>query len=194
MRKDLKSWAGSIRLAVMLMAAIPQGSESQRREYCGIFSAECRNQELVLPLANGRWVGENGGMPTPDHAASILDLPQVSGNYFFPQDRSIDDPFIVEVQGARLHCFHRIVAPQNLTLVHFHGNGEVVADYVPNVADELATLGLNSLFVEYRQYGGSTGQAHLVAMLGDGEAGSTGLFDVFAKCTVWLRGVEVGRR
>ena len=35
---------------------------------------------------------------------------------------------------------------------------------------EIETIGLNSLFVEYRQYGGSTGKAQLVAMLGDGEA------------------------
>jgi hypothetical protein len=55
-------------------------------------------------------------------------------------------------------------------MVHFHGNGEAVADYVPDMAEVFAALGLNSLFVEYREYGGSTGQARLVAMLGDGEA------------------------
>jgi len=115
---------------------------------------------------------ENGGMHEPNlnPIASILDVPQVSGKYFFPQERSIDDPFVVEVPGARLNCFHRVVATDNITLVHFHGNGEAVADYVPDMADELADLNLNSLFVEYRQYGGSTGLAHLVAMLGDGEA------------------------
>lgn len=109
-------------------------------------------------------------MPTRSTPASILDLPEVSGNYFFPQDRSVDEPFVVDVNGAQLNCYHRVVAHQNLTLMHFHGNGETVADYVPDMADELADLGLNSLFVEYRQYGGSTGKAHLVAMLGDGEA------------------------
>ena len=127
-------------------------------------------QAMTYPLADGRPVGENEGMHPPNPASSILDLPQVSGRYFFPQDRSVNNPFVVEVPGALLHCFHRVVAPENLTLVHFHGNGEAVADYVPEMADELASLGLNSLFVEYRQYGGSTGQAHLVAMLGDGEA------------------------
>jgi pimeloyl-ACP methyl ester carboxylesterase len=55
-------------------------------------------------------------------------------------------------------------------MVHFHGNGEAVADYVPTMADLFEEIGLNSLFVEYRQYGSSTGQARLVAMLGDGEA------------------------
>jgi pimeloyl-ACP methyl ester carboxylesterase len=38
------------------------------------------------------------------------------------------------------------------------------------MADVFADLGLNALFVEYREYGGSTGKAQLVTMLGDGEA------------------------
>jgi alpha-beta hydrolase superfamily lysophospholipase len=109
-------------------------------------------------------------MPTPKPPASILDLPEVSGEYFSPQDRRIVEPFVVNVNGTQLNCFHHVVASQNLTLVHFHGNGEAVADYLPDMADELANLGLNSLFVEYRQYGGSKGKACLVAMLGDGEA------------------------
>lgn len=100
---------------------------------------------------------------------SILDHPAISDCYLFPQPRCIDDPFIVPVTGAELACYRRIVNPANFTLVHFHGNGEAVADYVPWMADEFARLGLNSLFVEYRQYGDSTGKAQLVAMLGDGE-------------------------
>lgn len=101
---------------------------------------------------------------------SILDQPAISGCYLFPQARCVDAPFMVQVAGAELACYRKIVDPAKLTLVHFHGNGEAVADYVPWMADELATLGLNSLFVEYRQYGASTGKAQLVAMLGDGEA------------------------
>ena len=101
---------------------------------------------------------------------SILDLPAISGCYLFPQPRRIAEPFVVSVAGAELACFRRVIDPASFTLVHFHGNGEAVADYVPWLADELAAMGLNSLFVEYRQYGGSTGQAQLVAMLGDGEA------------------------
>jgi len=106
-------------------------------------------------------------MPSQD---SILDQPVISGCYLFPQRRYVNDPFMVPVTGAELACYRHIVDPTQRTVVHFHGNGEAVADYVPWMADELATLGLNSLFVEYRQYGGSTGKAQLVAMLGDGEA------------------------
>lgn len=101
---------------------------------------------------------------------SILDQQAISGCYLFPQARFVHDPFMVQVEGAELACYRRIIEPDNFTLVHFHGNGEAVADYVPWLADQLSTLGLNSLFVEYRQYGGSPGKAQLVAMLGDGEA------------------------
>lgn len=100
---------------------------------------------------------------------SILDHPAISGCYLFPQSRQIDDPFVVQVAGAELACYRKIVDPTVFTMVHFHGNGEAVADYVPWLAREFAAFGLNSLFVEYRGYGGSTGKARLVEMLGDGE-------------------------
>lgn len=101
---------------------------------------------------------------------TILDHPAISGRYLLPQPRCLDDPFIVRVTGAELACYRRIVDPTAFTLVHFHGNGEAVADYVPWMADDIAGLGLNALFVEYRQYGSSTGEAKLASMLGDGEA------------------------
>jgi len=104
------------------------------------------------------------------NCANILDNPAISGRYLFPQPRYVDDPFMVEVAGAELACCRRIIDPEKLTVVHFHGNGEAVADYIPDMANIFADLGLNSLFVEYREYGGSTGQARLVSMVGDGEA------------------------
>jgi pimeloyl-ACP methyl ester carboxylesterase len=82
----------------------------------------------------------------------------------------VDDPFIVEVDGAELTCYRKVIDPDGYTVVHFHGNGESVSDYVPDLADVFARMGLNSLFVEFREYGGSTGEAQLVAMLGDGAA------------------------
>lgn len=106
-------------------------------------------------------------METPD---SILDHPAISGCYLFPQDRGVADPFMIDVDGVLLACYLQIVDPDRFTMVHFHGNGEAVDDYVPWMADAIASLGLNALFVEYRQYGSSTGKAQLVAMLGDGEA------------------------
>lgn len=101
---------------------------------------------------------------------SILDHPAISGAYLFPQPRFVADPFVVHVDGAELACCRKVVDPENLTLVHFHGNGECVADHVPYIGDAFGDLGLNTLFVEYREYGASTGKAQLVSMLGDGEA------------------------
>lgn len=101
---------------------------------------------------------------------NILDHPAISGCYLFPQRRSVINPFMVQVTGAELACYRRIIDPDGFTLMHFHGNGESVADYIPWMADVLSDLGINSLFVEYRQYGASTGKAQLVAMLGDGNA------------------------
>ena len=109
-------------------------------------------------------------MSSSDSKISILDHPAVSGCYLFPQDRFVKAPFLVNVPGAVLVCARNIIDPSWLTLVHFHGNGEAVADYVPWMAREFSALGLNSLFVEYREYGRSTGRAQLAAMLGDGEA------------------------
>ncbi len=100
---------------------------------------------------------------------SFLDHPAISGHYLFPQPRCVKDPLMVEVAGAELACYRKVIDPGKFTMVHFHGNGEAVADYVPDMADIFADLGLNSLFVEYREYGDSTGQARLVTMLGDGE-------------------------
>ncbi|QDV12235.1 Alpha/beta hydrolase family protein [Rosistilla oblonga] len=101
---------------------------------------------------------------------SILNHPAISGRYLFPQDRTVGDPFMVNVDGAELACYRRSVEPEAFTMIHFHGNGEAVADYVPFMSDVLADMNLDSLFGEYREYGGSTGRAQLVAMLGDREA------------------------
>jgi len=146
------------------------------------------SEELVtnsnLPLATLIEVGNDHRLADPGplkamlaacqrmhrQRTSILDHPAISGRYLFPQDRTVDDQFMVKVDGAELACYQRIVNPDAFTLIHFHGNGEAVADYVPSLADIFADMDLNSLFVEYRDYGGSTGEAKLVAMLGDGEA------------------------
>ncbi len=101
---------------------------------------------------------------------NILDQPAISGRYLFPQPRKVANLFNVDVDGAKLACFLRVINPEALTIVHFHGNGEAVADYVPFMANVFTRMNLNSLFVEYRQYGGSTGKAQLVKMLPDGQA------------------------
>lgn len=102
-------------------------------------------------------------------AASLLDHPLVCSRYFFPRRDAPRSATLVRVDGAVLACAaHRPHADAPL-VVHYHGNGEVVADYVPSVAEAFAAAGMNSFFVEYRGYGASTGTPALVAMLADVE-------------------------
>ncbi|MEI8256792.1 MAG: alpha/beta hydrolase [Deltaproteobacteria bacterium] len=101
---------------------------------------------------------------------SVFDHPLIAERYFFPRREAPRVTTPIAVRGAVLACAsHRPHADAPL-VVHFHGNGEVVDDYVPDVAEALAAVGLNSFFVEYRGYGASTGKPALVGMLDDVEA------------------------
>jgi uncharacterized protein len=95
---------------------------------------------------------------------NILDHPIISKRYFFPRADSVDEPFRVETRGVELLCHRTAGDPM---LVHFHGNGEVVSDWVPELSRSLSKHGIGSLFSEYRGYGGSGGSPALVSMLDD---------------------------
>ena len=98
----------------------------------------------------------------------LFDHPTVSQRYFFPRrGRPTRDTFEVQVDGAILCCARHQANPSWPWIVHFHGNGEIVADYIPDLADTFAALGANSFFAEYRGYGGSTGAPLLATMLTD---------------------------
>ncbi len=100
---------------------------------------------------------------------SILDHPVISERYFFPRREAFDDPFVVKpALGLELACFRRISDPAAMTLLHFHGNGEVVADYLPELDEAVAAMGFNLVLAEYRGYGMSTGHPSMAAMLDDG--------------------------
>jgi pimeloyl-ACP methyl ester carboxylesterase len=98
----------------------------------------------------------------------LLDHPALSSAYFFPRRNPIDDPFwVTAADGARLACYRAAPFSDALTMIHFHGNAEVVADYVPAMARLVNGLGANVVFAEYRGYGSSTGTASLGKMLDD---------------------------
>ena len=105
---------------------------------------------------------------------SPLDVPEVLLRLFHPRPElsptgahppardlliPVDDQAVV---GARFHP----AAAAAPTLLFFHGNGEIVADY-----DELAPFyrrqGVNFLPVDYRGYGRSTGAPTVSAMMRD---------------------------
>jgi pimeloyl-ACP methyl ester carboxylesterase len=99
----------------------------------------------------------------------LVDHPLISHRMFFPRPSDLAPTCSVVVEGARLACyaFHR--HPQGATVLHFHGNGELAAEYAADSAQLFLCLGVNVCFAEYRGYGASTGTPGLGAMLGDGE-------------------------
>ncbi|OGQ77420.1 MAG: hypothetical protein A2289_25300 [Deltaproteobacteria bacterium RIFOXYA12_FULL_58_15] len=100
----------------------------------------------------------------------FFDHPILSERYFFPRSDRPANPTWVSSAEVRLCCWEERRHPGAPTLVHFHGNGEVVADYIPELSDAFAAMGINTFFAEFRGYGGSTGQASMIAMLDDVDA------------------------
>ncbi len=99
---------------------------------------------------------------------TILDHPLVSERYFFPRREALQDACWVELPDCNLACWRSPPRPGALTLLYFHGNGELVSDYLPEIAEALLALGVDLVLVEYRGYGLSTGKPSLCGMLGDG--------------------------
>ncbi|TNE46323.1 MAG: alpha/beta hydrolase [Deltaproteobacteria bacterium] len=99
-----------------------------------------------------------------------LDHHIISQRYFFPRQGSLPETYWVTSGEAQLACYRRHVDDNALTFVHFHGNGELVSDYLPDFADLIQDQPLNLCFVEYRGYGESTGVPQLAAMMDDTQA------------------------
>jgi uncharacterized protein len=93
---------------------------------------------------------------------SLLDHPVISERYFFPGPDAPRDPWVVD----GLRC-GRKTKDRGVALLHFHGNGEVVADWLGDFARALDAGALDAYFAEYRGYGGSTGRPSLSALLAD---------------------------
>jgi len=100
----------------------------------------------------------------------LLNSEIVSKRYFYPRYSSFEQPYYVESGENILACYYHKVENPKKTIIHFHGNGEVVSDYFDSFLPQIEKLGCNILFAEYRQYGLSTGEApSLVGMLEDVE-------------------------
>ncbi len=98
---------------------------------------------------------------------SLLDHPLISERYFFPRRAFLPEPFWIDCGDARLACCFYEGHPGGRTIVHFHGNGEVVADYAEDFITIIDAMGYNCFLAEYRGYGMSTGRPGLVTMLDD---------------------------
>lgn len=98
---------------------------------------------------------------------SLLNHPIISQRYFFPRSAPVSQTFWVDCPEARLACYYHEIDPHAHTVVHFHGNGEVVADYLDGFPELIGRMGCNSFLAEFRGYGGSTGTPQLGRMLED---------------------------
>ncbi|WP_305044462.1 alpha/beta hydrolase [Geoalkalibacter sp.] len=97
----------------------------------------------------------------------LLNHPLIAARYFFPRPDRVAQPFWVQSGDARLACSYHRPFPQGRTLIHFHGNGEVAADWEEILPQALEALGLNCLLAEFRGYGASDGRPQLGFMLDD---------------------------
>jgi pimeloyl-ACP methyl ester carboxylesterase len=97
----------------------------------------------------------------------FLDHPLLTSRYFYPWPNNYLEPFFVEGDGLRLGCRYLRPHENAPTIIHFHGNGESVADYIGEFEEIITGLGANLLLAEYRGYGMSNGVPALAAMLDD---------------------------
>jgi pimeloyl-ACP methyl ester carboxylesterase len=111
---------------------------------------------------------EREGQSIMPNSETILDHPIVSSRYFFPRREPLSEPYWIEAaDGSTLACYYQAVHPAAKTVVYFHGNGEVVSDYLPDFPQWITRARCNVLLAEYRGYGMSTGRPALAGMLED---------------------------
>lgn len=120
----------------------------------------------------------------PDYAA--LDVPEVLLRLFHPRPElaSFNPPttaqeMLIPVEpgvavGGRFYA----AGPKAPTLLFFHGNGEIVADY-EDLGPIYTRHGLNFFPVDYRGYGRSSGTPTVTAMMRDCQV-------IFAFAQEWL--------
>lgn len=98
---------------------------------------------------------------------SILDHALISERYFFPRQVEFEDPYWVDNKDVKLSCYYFQKNPDFKTVVLFHGNGEIVLDYVELYVPIFAEMEFNCFLAEYRGYSMSYGTPSLVSMLED---------------------------
>lgn len=100
----------------------------------------------------------------------LLNTREVTQVTLWPRKSMVPNPYIVSCSGADLRCFYHECNADGFTVVFFHGNGEVVADFVETLPRHFEAIGCNTFLVEFRGYGGSTGEPGIGHLLADCEA------------------------
>ena len=97
--------------------------------------------------------------------SGIFDSDAFNDRLFFPRDDTSAPPngardLMVTVAGAQLHVRIHAADGARCTVLLFHGNGEVVADY-DDAAARFADCGAALAIADFRGYGASTGEPNL---------------------------------
>jgi alpha-beta hydrolase superfamily lysophospholipase len=104
--------------------------------------------------------------------ASVFDGARFNELLFFPRPDATPPPpgaeeLFVDVPDGRIHVRLHPAEGTRLTILHFHGNGEVVSDY-DDLAPRFAALGARLVACDYRGYGRSQGTSDLRSCVADG--------------------------
>jgi len=114
------------------------------------------------------------------------DKPEISLSLFYPRkepDSSSEDEsdcLMIPVPENTVLSgrFHRS-GEECPTILFFHGNGEIAADYC-DIGGHYRRMGINFLPVDYRGYGRSTGSPTVTAMMRDAHV-------IFSHVKAWLK-------
>jgi pimeloyl-ACP methyl ester carboxylesterase len=108
---------------------------------------------------------------------NLLDHSVISDRYFFPRSDPPTLPWLVNVDDRVELACARLDRGRSAAILHFHGNGEVVADWA-DFGGMLDANGIDVVFAEYRGYGGSRGRPSLTSLLDDALV----VFDAMIAC------------
>jgi pimeloyl-ACP methyl ester carboxylesterase len=84
-----------------------------------------------------------------------------------PDPPSAEKLSVVAADGTRVHAL--LIASGPVTIVFFHGNGEVIGDDLW-LAEQMSARGFSTVLVEYRGYGRSAGSPSEAGLYADAEA------------------------
>jgi hypothetical protein len=112
---------------------------------------------------------------TPDYG--FLDQPEVARVLFHPRSDPPNRPLPLRVRLVRIPVDEGIAIsgrlhradPAGPTVLFFHGNGEIAADY-DGISPLYTGLGINLFVADYRGYGSSDGQPTASYLLADAVA------------------------
>lgn len=107
------------------------------------------------------------------HLFELLDHPAVNASVFFPRPddgrplpQGSEEMGIAVDQGMTVSARFYPAASHLPTVLHFHGNGEIVSDY-DGLAPAYHQAGASLICADYRGYGRSTGQPSVRNLIRD---------------------------